>query len=161
MKESYYDKYLDPLVEVLGPVRVEMLRKEIRAKIPPDENRLILPLSERLLPVTIAEFIKLPIPRDWARWTIEKRRHWWKGINVRNSPSETSVKRDRVCATEIWCELYGRPRASFRQTHTRAINKELSRIPGLVRMRMNGSFGPYGIQRGFYILQSDDKIADA
>lgn len=168
MNKFSYDEYLDPLVEILGAKRVEEIRKEIRKKIPPDdklkqfrENWLRTSLMKRLPPVTLSDFVNLPIPRYWARWSIERRQRWWKGIEVPQNLIETLTRRDRVCAVEIWCELYNKPRASFRQTHARDINKELARIPGLVRMPCNATFGPYGAQRGFYIMQTDNENGNA
>lgn len=157
MNEFDYDDCLASLVGALGPERVEEIRKEIYAKIPPHdkarqlrENWLYNRLLERLPPLTLVDFVTLPLPRFWHRWTIEKRQRWWNGIEVPKELMETLIKRDRVCAVEIWCELYGKPRSTFNQTCAREINKDLSRIPGLVRMRSGGLFGPYGAQRGFY-----------
>lgn len=119
-------------------------------------------LVSQLPPVTLETFVKHPIPRRWRKWPIGRRQRWWKGIDVPHSAFMNGlIKRDRICAVEVWCEFYGRSRKTFRQTHARVINQRLSKLPGLERVRTTIECGPYGQQRGFYVHWPDEEPAES
>ena len=52
----------------------------------------------------ILDFLARQVPEDWAKWTLDKRRSYWASDVHGDAPL---VDRDRVCALEIWCELFG------------------------------------------------------
>lgn len=62
-----------------------------------------------------------------------------------------TVKRDRITAIEVWCELFGKNQADFKLTDTREINGILAKLPNAERANSAMRCGPYGSQRGFYI----------
>lgn len=118
-------------------------------------------IVSQLPPVTLAAFVKHPIPRRWYKWPIGRRQRWWKGIDVPQSAiTRGLIRRDRICAIEVWCEFYGQTRKSYRQTYARAINQKLAKIPGLERVNVNIRCGPYGFQRGFYVHWPDEESTD-
>lgn len=97
----------------------------------------------------IADFVAREIPVDWQKWPIDRRRDWW--AQATHGEVETT-KRDRITAIEIWCELYNGNQKDFRQTDTREINNILAKLPNLTRAKTSFRCGPYGTQRGFYII---------
>lgn len=100
----------------------------------------------------IAEFLEKPIPEDWAKWDLDQRRVYWAGGMQSDAPL---VQRDRVCAVEIWSELYGMPPTNINHADTRAINQAVAAIPGWEKHRSNARFGgPYGRQRGWIRKES-------
>ena len=95
----------------------------------------------------IAEFVNREVPDDWLKWDIGQRIAFWNGLA--QGGSYTMIERDRVCAAEVWCELYGKNISDMRKTDAREINAVLSNIPGW--KSAHGRFGKaYGDkQRGF------------
>lgn len=96
----------------------------------------------------IREFLERPIPIDWDRWTIEERRMYWYGTFKQQEVE--LVKRDKVCAAEIWCECLGNDIKWMKQTDTREINVILDSIEGWEKDKKPKYFGKvYGLQRGY------------
>ena len=97
----------------------------------------------------ILEFIERPVPDDWVKWDIDQRRAFWSGLAKGGEESYTMVERDKVCAAEVWCELYYKPISDMRKSDAREINAVLERLPGW--RSIHGRFGKaYGDkQRGF------------
>ena len=97
----------------------------------------------------ILEFIERPVPDDWVKWDIDQRRAFWSGLAKGGEESYTMVERDKVCAAEVWCELYCKPINDMRKSDAREINAVLERLPGW--RSIHGRFGKaYGDkQRGF------------
>lgn len=95
----------------------------------------------------ITEFVAKPVPDDWLKWPLDRRRDFWSGMA--EGGSYTMVKRDRICAAEVWCELYGKNISDMRKSDARDINAILARMHGWERATLH--FGlSYGIsQRGF------------
>lgn len=157
------DEFLTQLVETLGPQRVEELRKEIHTANAGNNRFSQLReiwaydrLIERLPPLTLTDFINAPIPACWDKWSLGRRLRWWKGVDVPQSLMGTIKRRDRVCAVEVWCELYKQPMKLYNQQHARTINAQLAELPGLFQPAHNIRCGPYGRQRGFYIIPPDE-----
>ena len=96
----------------------------------------------------IADFVAKEIPDDWQKWPIDRRRDWWAQAT---HGEVTTVKRDRITAIEVWCELFNGNQKDFRQTDTREINAILAKLPCVERANSGVRCGPYGTQRGFYI----------
>lgn len=98
----------------------------------------------------IADFVAKEIPDDWQKWSIDRRRDWW--AQATHGEVKT-VKRDRITAIEVWCELFNGNQKDFRQADTREINGILAKLPNVERANSALRCGPYGTQRGFYIRQ--------
>ena len=99
----------------------------------------------------IQEFAARWIPSDWSTWDLDRRRTWWSGgyLHTTDQDGPELVQRDRICALEVWTELWGRARADIRQQDVRAINSALSRAKGWKRADQTIWCGIYGAQRGF------------
>lgn len=51
----------------------------------------------------IQDFVQQKVPSDWSKWTIDRRRDYW--AQAAHGDYEL-VQRDRICALEVWCELF-------------------------------------------------------
>ena len=92
----------------------------------------------------ILDFLEKPIPADWSKWSLEKRRMF---INGEGNGGDDLVPRNRICALEIWCEVYnGQPKDLPRSTAAE-INDTIRNLPGWEKCRVR--FGYCGVQRGF------------
>ena len=94
----------------------------------------------------ILDFLERPVPRDWSAWDLNRRRMFWGG----NVAGELDlVPRDRVCALEIWCELFEGSKRDMQYRDTQEINSVLAAAPGWRRTAQALKFGYCGAQRGF------------
>ena len=98
----------------------------------------------------IQEFVERRVPADWASWGIGQRRDFWAGtVHTWNDKEIELVERERVCAIEVWCELFnGSPRDASKQ-EIREINAVLANVKGWSRNQNPLRCGPYNLQRGF------------
>lgn len=94
----------------------------------------------------IIEFLERPVPRDWRSWTLERRRAFWSGGVVSDIELEP---RDRVCALEIWCELFDGTKKDLRYADTREINAIIAAQPEWDNTPRSVRFGYCGKQKGF------------
>lgn len=94
----------------------------------------------------IIEFIATPIPTDWDSRTLDMKRLYY---NSPESDTSEKVKRSRICAAEVWCELFRYELTSFDQAKSRDVNRILAGISGLKKSVRR--FGEYGRQRGYSI----------
>ncbi len=95
----------------------------------------------------IEEFASRQVPDDWVKWPLDRRRDYWSGGAM--GGGYTMVERDRVCAAEVWCELYNKNIGDMRKSDAREINAVLASLPGWERAhtRFGVSYGDK--QRGF------------
>lgn len=114
---------------------------EEEAKIKQEEHREV---SSR--EGLVREFLERSVPEDWYKWELDKRRMYWAGAaqEVGNA-----IPRDKVCALEVWCELFGGSMREMKQTDTREINAIISAAPGWKKAGSPVRMGIYGAQRGF------------
>jgi len=99
----------------------------------------------------IQEFLDREVPVDWYTRSIEDRVLYWRGLDdTFFDDSIELMERDRICAAEIWCELFENKKGSSRPVDTKEINDIIRLIGGwgvtTDRIRFGGD---YGIQRGF------------
>ena len=96
----------------------------------------------------IRDFLDKRVPRDWNCWDLAKRRDFWSEIVT--VPEDKLVERDRVCALEIWCELFN---GDFRQIQRRdsiEINSIISSFDDWEKYDKVIKFNKdYGVQKGF------------
>lgn len=96
----------------------------------------------------VREFMERPVPDDWSKWPLDKRRMFWGGVTM-GSDSPHLVPRDRICALEVWCEAFGGSVKEMKNTDTRELNAIMAATPGWQKTGGTLRFGPYGAQRGF------------
>ena len=96
----------------------------------------------------VREFMERPVPDDWSKWPLDKRRMFWGGVTM-GSDSPHLVPRDRICALEVWCEAFGGSIKEMKNTDTRELNAIMAATPGWRKTGGTLHFGPYGTQRGF------------
>lgn len=98
----------------------------------------------------IIEFVERPVPYDWDEWSLQQRRTYWS--EEQYDEKYTLVPRRKICAAEVWCELFGGNLKDLTggNNKSRDINKILSGMPLWERMKSVDRFGTaYGSQRGF------------
>jgi predicted P-loop ATPase len=108
----------------------------------------------------IREFLELKLPENWADLDIGDRRRFIHGSDFGEAP-EGTVKRDRVCAMEIWVELFRGEIKDLTDKKAKDINDILKRHEGWeIHNSANGKlrFGKvYGLQKA-YVRKSGYEI---
>lgn len=94
----------------------------------------------------IFEFVSRKVPSDWAKWTLDRRRDFWG--NAAHGEIRL-VNRDRVCAMEVWCELFNGSVRDIKNADAREINAVLANMAGWEKTKGPIWFGPYSTQRGY------------
>ena len=99
----------------------------------------------------ILEYLETPLPTNWQEMTLYER---WVYLGDKNAiESRGSVRRDKLCIMEIWCECFFRERQGLKRTDSYEIEGILNRIGGWERITTNKSgkirFEIYGPQRAF------------
>lgn len=94
----------------------------------------------------IVDFLEKPIPEGWNTWGLDKRRMYLGGTVTGEMKL---VQRERVCALEIWCEVFGGNAKDFHYNEAQEINDILRSLPGWQKTANGLRFGYCGYQRGF------------
>ena len=98
----------------------------------------------------IVEFINRKVPSDWNRMSTEERRLYMEMSYTEYNKLDNLVKRDRICALEVWCELFNSSAQTAPVQAIREINSIITRAEGWIGAENKVQrFGPYGVQRGF------------
>lgn len=96
----------------------------------------------------VISFVNAKIPLNWNRWDTIERKEFWKSILFRPSEGDIFlVKRERICAAEIWCELLGRGLSTMTRKDAKKINKILEKIPAFEKSSNPVKVSGYGVQR--------------
>lgn len=95
----------------------------------------------------IEKFLDTLLPENWDRWDLDHRRNFWE--DGFEDESKGTVVRMKVCALEIWQELFKGDVKAYTQLQAREINNILRRLPGWKSGTSVDCGEPYGRQRGF------------
>ncbi|MBR0411090.1 MAG: virulence-associated protein E [Eubacterium sp.] len=95
----------------------------------------------------IHDFMSRPIPEDWLKWDLDRRRDYWAS-NVKGDYK--LVPRLKITAIEVWCELFMRKKSDLKATERKEINACIGSCKGWVRADKPFYDGaPYATQRGY------------
>ncbi|WKY44450.1 virulence-associated E family protein [Eubacteriaceae bacterium ES2] len=96
----------------------------------------------------ILEFLERKVPINWEKRSLSERRMFWASDQMQGNCE--LVERDRVCATEIYCECLGGDPKYMKRSDTVEINHVLENVKDWEKSRTTVRFGKaYGVQRGF------------
>ena len=98
----------------------------------------------------IIQFVAHQVLKDWANKSLDERRMFWA------DPTGDTEPRDRICALEIWVELFNGDPKQFTPMQAREINNVLRDLDGWTSKSKVNMGEIYGLQRGF--IRNDGKI---
>lgn len=109
----------------------------------------------------IEEYLNMLLPEKWDSMDIEERRNYIHNSYEFGGVKKGVKKRDRVCALEIWVELYNGDPKMFFNSNAREINDALRKCKGWEpyadgKQLRFGRF--YGRQRAF--VRSDSLLLE-
>ena len=101
----------------------------------------------------VLDYLGKLLPRNWDEMDLYERRSFLSGNDL--SDKKGTIKRDKVCIMEIWCECFYKERQDIRRSDSYEIENILNRIGGWKRMSTNKSgkirYNLYGPQKTFTI----------
>lgn len=96
----------------------------------------------------IKEFVERLVPPNWYELSKDNRRLFWSGEFGRVQPGPDWIQRDRICAQEVWVELFHGDLKYLKRSEVVRINSILERIPGWKKQQKPLRYGPYGLVKG-------------
>lgn len=100
----------------------------------------------------IRDFVEKDIPANWDSLSIQSRRMY---LNGGLKTEEQLVRREKVCAVEIWVELFGGDPKFMKRSDSIEILNILALMPGWKKVKTSKRFGPYGTQKGYERLSTN------
>ena len=101
----------------------------------------------------VQDYLDRLLPENWDNMDLYKRRTFLGGGEFEDTPTEGTVRRERVCIMEIWCECFGKERQNLKKADSYELEGILNKIGGWERYTGNASgkmrISGYGIQRAF------------
>lgn len=94
----------------------------------------------------IMDFLETQVPLSWGQMDVGARRRF---LNGNEQVEEPLVPLDKVCAVEIWVEVFGGDPKFMQRRDSVEINNVLKRAHGWTRVKDKRRYGVYGAQRGF------------
>ena len=101
----------------------------------------------------ILEYLDTLLPENWADLDIGARRRYLHGTDFGEAPKGT-VRRDRVCAIEIWVELFEGEPKQMGLYNRESINDILRRLPGWKPYKAAEIWKNLWIQRAYVRVDS-------
>ena len=102
----------------------------------------------------ILEYLEKLLPENWNSMDLYERRNFIHGSgDLQSNEFGGSVKREKICIMEIWCECFGNNRQDLKRGNSYEIEGILNRIGGWDKLSSNKSgktrYPLYGPQRTF------------
>lgn len=99
----------------------------------------------------VLEYLDTPIPVDWYEWPVENRVAFFQQeeSGLEDNTTVETMRRDKVCCTELWRECFGRSEHAMSRQDTYDMANLLSRISGWERTGERIRIAGYGQQRPF------------
>ena len=105
-------------------------------------------LEESPLTGDVLKYLETLLPENWAEMSLIDRRLYLN--NEFGTQEKGTVRRDKVCPLEVWCEAFGGDRKDFTYQKNKEIKEIITRTGKWEQTKYSIRFGNiYGHQRGF------------
>lgn len=98
----------------------------------------------------VVEYLDTLLPEDWYEWDMQKRVDFFQNRDALDANVECTMQRTRVCAREIFCECWGRPKNSWKRQDGYEIAAIMARIPEWERSGKSCMIRGYGHHQRAY-----------
>ncbi len=95
----------------------------------------------------ILNFLDTLVPEDWNNRDEENRRIFY--MNSINNKELCKVKRNRICAVELWVECFKQDKGKMKNSDAKMLNDILRHLPGWEEIKTPRKTVAYGNQRVF------------
>lgn len=152
-EKNVFSDLNDYEVDQLWAEAVQMYKNGEKIFMDTDELRVLAEqeqnnhFEESPLTGDVVKYLNTLLPENWDKMDLSDRRLFLNG-NDFGVKVEGTVRRERVCPLEVWCEAFGGDRKDFSYQKCKEIKDIIARTGEWVAIRRN--FGVlYGTQRGF------------
>ncbi len=101
----------------------------------------------------IVDYLESLLPDKWDSMDLYQRRTFLGGSEFGGSSMTGTIRRDKVCIMEIWCECFGKERQNLKRTDSYEIEGIITRIGGWKKLTTNKTgktrYPLYGPQKTF------------
>lgn len=101
----------------------------------------------------ILDFLDQEVPENWDQMSVSARKMFLQG-SIKVPEEQRALKRDKICAAEIWVECFGGDLKYMKRLDSTEINAVLTNCRGWKKNKSSMRYGPYGTQRGFQRQQT-------
>lgn len=95
----------------------------------------------------VIDYLETLLPADWYSWDMAKRVDFFQQRDALTAKVDCTMRRTQVCAREIFCECWGRPKNAWRRQDGYEIAAIMARIPGWEKTGKEARISEYGHQR--------------
>lgn len=95
----------------------------------------------------VIDYLETLLPADWYSWDMAKRVDFFQQRDVLDVKVDCTMRRTKVCAREIFCECWGRPKNAWKRQDGYDIAGIMARIPGWEKTGREAKVPGYGHQR--------------
>lgn len=121
--------------------------KELRRAAEAEQDRHF---EQSPLTGDVERYLETPLPENWAELDLCDRRAFFHGSEDFGTEPQGKVRREKVCALEIWCEMLNGEKKDFTITRSKEIQDIIMKTGKWERAKAALRFGYlYGTQRGF------------
>lgn len=101
----------------------------------------------------VQEYLERLLPAGWDSMDLYQRRGFLGGSEFEGAPTSGTVRRQKVCIMEIWCECFGKDRQNLKRTDSYEIEAILMKVGGW-KLTTENKYGKtryplYGPQKTF------------
>ena len=115
-----------------------------------EQQKIAMESDERL--GLLKDYLDLMLPENWEELTLSERRNFISGGDF-GIVQEGTIRRDRVCVSEVWCELFGRELTDIKRFEIDEIHSLIRQVEGWEKYGENKTgkikFKIYGTQRAY------------
>jgi predicted P-loop ATPase len=97
----------------------------------------------------VREYLETLLPENWNEMSLYERRNFLNGSEFGDASVKGTVKRQKVCNMEIWCECFGKAKADLKRLDANAISTIMAKMEGWQKSAKKARFGMYGIVSGY------------
>lgn len=97
----------------------------------------------------VLEYLETMLPDDWYSWDTGKRVDYFQQRDALDPKITATMQRKQVCAVEIFCECFGRPRNAWKKQDGYEIAAIMARLQGWERTGKRTRIEGYGQQRPY------------
>lgn len=127
--------------------------KELRRAAEAEQDRHF---EQSPLTGDVERYLETPLPENWAELDLTDRRAFFRGSEDFGTEPQGKVRREKVCALEIWCEMLNGEKKDFTISRSKEIQDIVLRTGKWEKVKTTLKFGSiYGNQRGFIRIKSD------
>ena len=154
--KDMWEELTPDMVDQIWAEAVSLFRRKEKIHIEDMELKLLAEeeqdrhLEESPLAGDIKEYLDKLLPENWDSMELYARRDFIQNTGFDMNIHATK-QREKVCALEVWCELFNGEKKDLTRQKSKEINDIILKTGEWERAKTNQRFGEmYGTQKGFY-----------